>query len=556
MAEQSQAQKPQNQSNTQAQKKLQGYMGRFPHLRKYINEIEHEMPIPKFHTKLDKSMRDVKNPNIIYPVKEPVFIHIFRGPDDELEYHIVQPELTEEEKETYSEIQDKLIEIAHSRPVPDGREARADILINLLRETVEITENPKPLGFLSKLTGGNKFQLTQRQFEKIKYHLIRDRLGYGKLDGILKDPYIEDIHGKGLGNVFLQHKVFGMMKTSIEFDDDESVDQYLFDMADKAERPISDARPIVDAIMPDGSRASFVYSRNISLEGSSFTIRKFSEVPLSIVQLINFGTLSPGIASYMWLAIEYGSSFFVCGETASGKTTTLNALTAFIEPEGKVYSVENVPEITVPHDVWQHLVTREAGKETDVTMQDLLFTALRSRPEYIIVGEIRGEEGSIAFQAMQTGHPVCSTFHAGSVGQMIERLNGDPINIPMPFMDNLNVVMIQARTMVAGNMERRVTSVTELQKYVKEEHSVLTKKVFDWNVESDEHFFRGWYNSYVLEDVVAPIMGYGNRKKIYDDFQERKKVMEKMVEHKIFNYFDVWQVITRYIKNGELPFRI
>jgi flagellar protein FlaI len=221
-------------------------------------------------------------------------------------------------------------------------------------------------------------------------------------------------------------------------------------------------------MMPDGSRSNFIYGRDISREGSSFTIRKFSKVPVSVTQLIDWGTISLELASYLWIALENGMNLFVCGETASGKTTTLNAIAAFIKPDAKIYTVENTPEVTMPHEIWQHLVTRESGKteqDSDVTYQDLLIAALRSRPNYIIVGEIRGVEGSIAFQAMQTGHPVISTFHAGNVTTLIQRLTGDPINIPITFVDNLNLCLIQQADYKDNKFVRRILSLTELERY-------------------------------------------------------------------------------------------
>ncbi len=281
----------------------------------------------------------------------------------------------------------------------------------------------------------------------------------------LRDIHIEDISCIGVGSVWIIHKVFGSIESSVVFENDIELNKYVVESSERVERPVSEAHPVVDAIMPDGSRVNFIYSRKISLGGSSFTIRKFNETPISVPMLVNWGTWSAELAGYLWLCCESGISIFVCGETASGKTTTLNAMTAFIPFDHKVYSVEQTPEITLPHPIWQHLVTRESGEKTDVTMFELLIASLRSRPDYIIVGEIRGKEANITFQAMQTGHPVISTFHAGSVHSMIQRLTGDPINIPIAFMDNLNVVLIQSAVYVDGRVERRVLSITELINY-------------------------------------------------------------------------------------------
>ncbi|WP_276968375.1 type II/IV secretion system ATPase subunit, partial [Metallibacterium scheffleri] len=235
-------------------------------------------------------------------------------------------------------------------------------------------------------------------------------------------------------------------------------------LSERIGRPVSDKVPIVDATLPDGSRLSIVYSSDVSIRGPSFTIRKFSDIPISIIQLVKYNTMSAEEAAYLWLALEYGQSIFVCGETASGKTTVVNALVPFIRPESKIFSAEDTPEIRCPQPAWQQLVTRERGaEESRVTLFDLLKTALRSRPNYIIVGEIRGAEGSMAFQAMQTGHPVIATFHAASVKRMIQRFTGTPINIPVTFMDNLNIALIQQAVYVNGKFLRRTTSINEIE---------------------------------------------------------------------------------------------
>ncbi|MEM5806553.1 MAG: type II/IV secretion system ATPase subunit, partial [Candidatus Aenigmatarchaeota archaeon] len=394
------------------------------------------------------------------------------------------------------------------------------------------------------------------EYEKLKYFLIRERLGFGKLEPLIRDPYIEDVHTLGVGPVWIVHKIFGTIKTNIEFINEEELNKYVIRYSEIVERPVSEARPISDAILPDGSRVNFIYGKDISLHGSSFTIRKFTAKPISITQLISFGTISPEEAAYLWLAIEHGMNVFVIGETASGKTTTLNAITTFIRPDWKVYSVEDTPELNIPHEIWQRLVTRQHGKRTDIEMYDLLRAALRSRPNYILVGEIRGKEGFVAFQAMQTGHPVMSTFHAGSLNQLIERLTGEPINIPITFIDNLNVVVLQGTVYIKGKMERRVLKIYEIERYIHELKRIAAREVFVWDRINDKHVFRGKYNSYILEYKIAPLLRLPDRRKIYDILEERAKILKRMVEEEIFDFFEVWEVIKKFYSEGKkgLPF--
>ena len=526
---------------------------KFPHLSRYMRKVTRELGEPQFLTKLERNLKNLEYPNLIYPVGDPLFIHIYRKKGEPLMYHVIEPEMDEELKKLIEQILDQMVSIAHKYPVPDKTEDMQPVLEKLYDEVVQVSEKKKGLTLFS-----NKIHLSKLQYDMIKYYLIRDRIGYGKLEPLFLDPYIEDIHCTGVGAMSLVHKVFEMLRTNIVFADDFEVNKYMVETSERVERPVSDAKAVVDAMMPDGSRVNFIYGREVSLEGSSFTVRKFSEVPVSITQILNWNTMDPELAAYIWLCLQHGMNMFVCGETASGKTTTLNACASFISPDAKVYTVENTPEVTMPHDTWQHLITRESGKDTDVTMFALLIAALRSRPNYIIVGEIRGEEGNIAFQAMQTGHPVCSTFHAGSVRSMIQRLTGHPINVPIASIDNLNIVLIQQAVEQQGHFVRRVMSVTEIERYYDVENKMITRQVFNWDPRSDEHRFRGMFNSYILEEKIAKMLGYDDTRDIYKDLELRRKILQRMVENKIFNYFDVWNVISKYQNEGlaGLPFTV
>ena len=314
---------------------------------------------------------------------------------------------------------------------------------------------------------------------------------------------------------------------------------------------MSEGQPIADGTLPDGSRVNIVHSKDVSLKGPTMTVRKFSETPISVTQLINWGTFDSGVAAYLWICLQYGRSLFVCGETASGKTTTTNAILPFIPPEKKIYSVENTPEVQVPHPVWQQLLTKTSGpKEGHILEGDLLSAGLRSRPDYIIPGETRGIEGRVVFQAMQTGHPVITTFHAGSVTKVIQRFTGHPINIPKTFMDNLDIVLIQMAVERKGKRIRRVLSVDEIEGYNKEVDGIMSRKAFEWNPVDDTHSFKANRNSYILEERCAKNAGLTDVSKIYEEFDKRKQIMQRMVEEKIFDYYEVVQFIWTYYRDG------
>lgn len=524
-------------------------MEKFPHFRQYIERLKDEnKEIPEYFMELDRSMKSKKNINIIYPVGDPIFIHVYTEGEGSTIYAAIEPRLeTPLQNKLHDLVQDKLIEIAHTLPIPDKLEQMEQVIIQLYEKVAEPADAAKKTSLFSPA----KIKMSKVDYELIKYMIIRNRIGYGKLDPIFSDPYLEDIHCTGLGRIMTIHKIFGFVFTNITFDDDISLNRYVIDMSERVERPASDARSVVDAIMPDGSRANFIYGRDVSLEGSSFTLRKFSEVPVSITQVINWGTMSADLAAYMWICLENGMNVFVCGETASGKTTSLNAMCVFIKPLDKIYTVENTPEVTMPHECWQHLLTRESGKKTDVTYLDLLIAALRSRPNYIIVGEIRGSEGNIAFQAMQTGHPVMSTFHAGDPKTMIQRLTSHPINVPIAFIDNLNICLIQMAVANKGRMLRRVLSVTELERYYHPAKQVVTRQVFQWDPTNDSHRFKGMNNSYILEQKIAKMRGYIDTREIYKEMKWRTNILNKMVEERVFNYYDVWEIVKRFHFKGK-----
>jgi archaeal flagellar protein FlaI len=548
---------------TKAQKTYEGALAKFPHFKRYVDSIQAQLGEPSYYLDFDffkyyktEFMEQVEKEgaNLIYPVSEELFIHILKFPGEPYQYIVIEPEMDDNTRKLYEKITDKMIQIARALPVPDHSTDISPILIDLLNQ---IVTKAKSVTILQKKFN-KKIFVTEEQYTIIKYYILRERVGYSKLEPLFYDPYLEDIHCTGIGNIKAVHKIFGMVRMSIKFSTDIELNKYIVESSERVERPVSDSTPVIDAVMPDGSRVNYIYSREISREGSSFTIRKFADTPVSIADVIYYKTLTAEIAAYLWLCLENGMNIFVCGETASGKTTTLNAMAAFIKPDDKIYTVENTAEVTMPHEIWQHLVTREANKDSDVTLFTLLIAALRSRPNYIIVGEIRGEEGNIAFQAMQTGHPCLSTFHAGSVHSMIQRLTGHPINVPIAFIDNLNVVIIQQAVTVEGRLARRVTSVSEIERYYEPENKMITRKVFMWDPKKDEHKFTGYYNSFILEKKIATQLGYTDTKEIYKELELRTKILQKLIDRKILNYYKVFDVIKRFAIGGvgNLPFSI
>ncbi|MFH1100527.1 MAG: type II/IV secretion system ATPase subunit [Methanobacteriota archaeon] len=525
------------------------------HLRQYVEEVTKTLGRPAFHSALSRDLKSDKFPNLIYPTKGVVFIHLFRTKDmSEVEYHAVEPTLTTVEQEKRERVLEQIYERAPRWKTVKTDDEIREAVKELLDEIVVVTERVSPTaekkGFLSGLKPG-KIKVTASERTKLEYNITKDLIGGGPLEPFMRDPYIEDVHVITGQKVHLIHKIFDMVKTNINIDAKWAA-TFSQEFSEKIGSPVSEGQPIADGTLPDGSRVNIIHSQDVSLKGPTMTIRKFSETPISITQLINWGTLSSGIAAYLWLCLQYGRSLFVCGETASGKTTTLNAIVPFISPEKKIYTAENTPEVMVPHAVWQQLLTKTTGpKEGHIELEDLLRAALRSRPDYIIPGETRGIEGRVVFQAMQTGHPCITTFHAGSVTKVIQRFTGHPISIPKTFMDNLDVVLIQMAVERKGKRIRRVLSVDEIEGYNKEVDGIMSRKAFEWNAADDSQTFKANRNSFILEQRCAKNAGYEDLTRIYDEYDRRKYIIDRMIEEKIFDYYEVVQFIWTFYREGE-----
>lgn len=526
----------------------------FDHVRRYIRGFEQAYgETPSIYQALSSGMSDFQRLNIIYPVGDPIFVHIFRASQmvegaAGLKYVVIEPILDEATDVKYRRILELILREAPKEPSHETQEE----FIETLRVLYDrVTRRPGQARERSVLAGfaGERIEVDESEDRTVWYYLVRDLVEQGVLEGILRDPYIEDIHSVGLAQIHIVHKIFGMMETNVAFRDSFHLDEYLRNMSERIGKPVSEARPIIDGSMPDGSRINIIYSEDVSKRGPSFTIRKFTEKPITCVQICQWGTVSPEIAAYMWLALENGMNCIVSGETASGKTTTLNSMLTLISHESKVYTAEDTPEVVAPQPVWQRLVSRDVGPtESRVQLFDLLRAALRSRPNYIIVGEVRGVEGAVMFQAMQTGHSVLSTFHAPSTKQMIQRFTGDPINVPIRFMDNLNIAFFQAILYEGGRLIRRCTSVDEILRYSKDLGGVLTRSVFRWDPYTDTHFFRGMNNSFILEEKIAPRMKLKDKRMIYDELKFRARVIKEMVDRNIVEYDRVNAVFFDYYK--------
>lgn len=530
-----------------------------PHLSMYLLELRQKgFPQPQYFVQLSRDMRYMEEVNIIYPVGDPIFIHIYeRSKGERLYYQVVEPSVPKEFSILLKEIDKGIAAMVGDEDIGDDESEKERLLLAKLDMLVKIDNTLRNWEYrIIKRSGiPIEIRVNQDAYAALRYQLVLHKVKMGTIEPLIRDPYIEDISCDGVGPIFIEHKIFGSCETSIVFNNEDELDEFVVWLSEKAMRPVTYRRPIVDASLPDGSRINIVFGSDISMRGSNFTIRKFADIPISITQLIKWGTIDALCAAYLWLLLENGMSIWYCGETASGKTTLLRATCVFIRPDAKIISIEDTPEIIVPHDNWVREVTRQSeDEESSIELFDLLKAALRQRPNYIIVGEIRGKEASVAFQAMQTGAPVLTTFHAGSVQKLIQRLTGVPIEIPKTYIDILNCVVIQSavRLPKTGKLERRVLSVNEIVGYDSIEDNFEFIEIFSWDPVIDKHEFRGEGNSHLLENKIAILKGIPRRRirDIYDELNIRALILKELINRGVLDYYDVWRAIKVVYKIG------
>jgi flagellar protein FlaI len=550
------------------------------HLLEYLHILPIDtMGIPRYVPSLESKHGDIEEPNLIYKVSDQTYVHIYPNKNDVRNFYIpIEPILLTGVGDLIKQLEIKLVD--HLTGIefdPENLEEKEKILREAL-DGICIITNQKPViensgsGIKKLLESSflngtkkedNHLYLPKAYYEALRYSIIRDKIGVGFLDPYIHDRHIEDITCNGLGPIFIEHKVFKGLRSIVEFNDSEILNQFIIRLAERIGKPITFKNPIVDSTLPDGSRINIVFGDDISKNGSNFTIRKFNETPFSILQIAKSGTLNYMIAAYLWILVSEGMSGFICGETASGKTTTLNGITAFINPDSKLVSIEDTPELQIPHKNWTRETTRGStrsgqtgeGSGSDVTMFDLLKAALRQRPNYILVGEIRGVEGNVAFQAMQTGHPVMSTFHAATVEKLIQRVTADPINIPKTYIDNLNFVLIQSAVRRPdGKLVRRVLSVNEVLGYNPDKGGISFIEAFSWDPVTDSFIFSALGSSYLLEQKIATRLGIPGKKKkvIYEEIEKRAKILERLSNEGVVEYYDFFNTVAKITKRGML----
>jgi len=384
----------------------------------------------------------------------------------------------------------------------------------------------------------------------LQYFIERDFIGLGRIEPFINDEQIEDISCDGVNIplfVFHRNPELGSVETSIKFEDSDELDSFIYKLSQLCGKSISVASPLVGGSLPDGSRVQATLATDIARRGSNFTIRKFTEKPLTPIHLLQYNTLDVQIMAFLWLAVDYGKSILISGGTASGKTSLLNVLSLFIRPEKKICSIEDTPELKLPHPHWVPSVARvpiaeEVGRRVgDVDLFDLLKESLRQRPDYIIVGEVRGKEAYVLFQQMATGHPSFATIHAENLPKLVDRLTTAPISLPPSLLGSLDLVLFLLMTRYKDKQVRRISEVMEVTGVDDKEHPI-TKRIFKWNSVNDK--FEISSKSSILRKI-SEATGL-TEKQLKDELERRMFVLSWMKENNIIEYEDVFNVLNMY----------
>ena len=443
-------------------------------------------------------------------------------------YHVVEPTLTEFE----TDLLDRLFEDVRTPLL--YRETIADNPEHALRE--EVTDRLEEYGLY----------VPDETFYRLFYYLYRSFQGYGKLDPLMHDPHIEDISCDGPNlPVFVYHDEYTDIETSVAYGPQELAN-FVIQLAQRSGRHVSVSDPVISTTLPDGSRIELALGEEVTPKGSAFTIRKYAEEPFTPIDLLNYGTVDDKMLAFMWLAIENNRSLIFAGGTAAGKTTSMNAMSMFLPPRSKVITIEDTRELALHHDNWLSSVTRERMGDADITMYDLLRSALRHRPEYIIVGEVRGQEAITLFQAMNTGHTTFSTMHADSVQTVINRLENEPINVPRPMVTSLDLLWVQVLTRSGSQRVRRAKTLAEIEGIDQRTGELDYSNTYSW--ESQDDTFREQGSE--LLDEIRNERGW-SQSELLQELENRRRFLRYLQENNVTDYRRFTAMVNRYYADAE-----
>src|SRR3989338_6483871 len=475
-------------------------------------------------------------------VKPYASVHIYWDRNiNELVYSVLEPELDENEKSTLELVEEGIRELINISFLNANDEKT---VMEYLERNVRIILNEFHI------------RMAQSSFLKIMYYIWRNFVGLNEIEILMRDYYIEDIECNGFNTpIYIIHRKYRNLRTNVQFNDLKTLTSFVEKLAQKCGQYISYATPLLDGRMPDGSRINATYSSDVATRGPNFTMRKFTSIPWTPIKMIDFRTVSPEVLSYLWILLEYGANIMIVGATASGKTSFLNAIAFFINPSARIITIEDTKEINLMHENWLPAVSR-AGigsanilgqKYGEITLFDLLRESFRQRPDYVVVGEIRGKEAFVLFQGASSGHPVISTMHAESVEALIRRLETEPINLSPTLVESLDIVCVLTHAKVDGKPVRRLQEIVEIVKVEKEVGKAVTNTPLARDPSTDRFYFKT--DSHVFNRIM---MRHGiPKEKLQMEFLLRAKLLYKMYQNKIFEFAEVQKIINEYYKTPD-----
>jgi archaeal flagellar protein FlaI len=475
-----------------------------------------------------------------YPLNPPFSYAWLFQDDSEGSYLYVVDELsmTKDDRDSYKRLKN-ILEYELKAPNLDETLAKS-----FHRQLPTIIEEHR-----EALEGANQVGL-----KKILYYLEKDLIGFGKIEGLINDPLIEDISCLGINKpVYIYHRKYANAKTNIVYADEEELDDFITRVVHRQGKHVSIAHPIVDLTLPGKHRLAVSFGKETTPAGTSFTIRKFKEDPLTIVDLIINETIDESIAAYLWMLMENKMSVMIVGPTGAGKTTALNAIACLVRPDFKMISVEEVQEINLPQENWVSTIARTGfGGDSDgeVSLYDLIKSAVRHRPEIILVGEIRGEEAYVLFQALATGHGGLCTMHADDVETVVKRLTQPPMNIPQNILSLMNCVIVvkQVKTQISNFQEKKLT----IRKFVEVseiDNNGVPRYVFNWDMSSDtfqQNIDKSYLFSKIAKNLGAP------PSIVQQEFDRRKQILLKMVEQNLRDFRSVHKELNNSLNLANL----
>lgn len=457
------------------------------------------------------------------------------------QYNVFKQKYSSEEKLLLSELRENLVDLAISSD--ESLQVNEDKLLNDINNFL----------FAKLANNSQNNAISNEYLDNLARKLFQDLVGYGEIDPLIRDDNLEEIMVIGIDKpVFVYHREYGMMKTNILFKDAGEVMNLIDSIARQINRRIDQESPILDGRLPDGSRVNATIPP-ISADGPSMTIRKFKRDPLTIIDLINSKTISVELAAFFWLCFDglgvKSANAIISGGTSSGKTTTLNALSSFINPKERIITIEDTLELQIPHEHVIRMETRPPNVENrgELTMNDLVKNSLRQRPDRIIVGEVRGSEAITLFTALNTGHSGFGTLHSNDARETITRLTNAPMSVPNIMISAIDFIIMQNRIYRSDGVSfRRISEVAEVSGI--EEGVIQLNKIFEWDPQSDTIKNVGITSKTLTE--IANVSG-NSLNSLYDEIKNREIVLQHMVDQNIRSIRDVSTVLEMYYLDSQ-----